>query len=56
MANKNLTIKLTSEQQQQIQEATGKYVAELNIDLAAQGHLTEKDLDEVAGGGKVERK
>jgi len=50
MANKNLTVKLTNEQQKQISDATGKHISELNIDLAATGHLTEKDLDQVAGG------
>jgi hypothetical protein len=50
MANKNLTIKLTNEQQKQIRDATGKNIAELNIDLAATGRLTEQELDQVAGG------
>jgi hypothetical protein len=50
MANKNLTIKLTNEQQKQIKDATGKKIAELNIDLAAKGHLTQEELDQVAGG------
>jgi hypothetical protein len=46
----NLTVKLTNEQQKQIRDATGKDIAELNIDLAATGHLTEKELEQVAGG------
>ena len=53
MANKNLTVKLTNEQQKQITDATGKHIVELNIDLAAKGHLTEKELDQVAGGTTV---
>ena len=50
MANKNLTLKLTSDQQRQIKEATGKNIAELNIDLLSSGHLSEKELDQVVGG------
>ena len=50
MANRNLTVKLTNEQQKQISDATGKHISELNIDLASKGHLSEKDLDQVAGG------
>ena len=37
MANKNLTLKLTSDQQRQIREATGKDILELNIDIASKG-------------------
>jgi hypothetical protein len=48
MTNKNLTIKLTDEQQKQIKEATGKDVSELDIELAATGHLTEQNLDQSA--------
>jgi hypothetical protein len=50
MAGNILTIKLTAEQQSQIHKATGRSITELNIDLAAAGQLTEKDLDSVAGG------
>ena len=50
MANKNLTLNLTSDQQRQIREATGKDVSELNIDLASAGEITEDDLENVAGG------
>ncbi|MGA2987763.1 MAG: hypothetical protein ABSG32_28575 [Terriglobia bacterium] len=50
MAGNKLTIKLTDEQQNQIKNATGKTITELNIDVAATGRLTEKDLDNVAGG------
>jgi len=50
MAGNELTIKLTEAQQSQIKNATGKSITELNIDLAATGHLTEQELDKVAGG------
>ena len=50
MAGQKLTIRLTDDQQRQIKNATGKSVTELNIDLASTGHLTEKDLEQVAGG------
>ena len=50
MAGK-LTIKLTDEQQKQIKDATGKAIAELNIDVAAISVLTDEDLEQVAGGG-----
>jgi len=50
MANRNLTVKLTNEQQKQISDATGKHITELKIDLASTGHLSEKDLEQVAGG------
>jgi len=43
-------IQLTDEQQKQIKDATGKSIKELNIDLAAMGSLTEKELKDVAGG------
>jgi hypothetical protein len=51
MAGNKLTIKFTDEQQKQIREATGKSIAELNIDLASAGHLTESELERVAGAG-----
>jgi len=50
MAGSRLTIKLTDDQQKQIRDATGKSLAELNIDLASSGHLTDQDLERVAGG------
>ena len=53
MAGKNLTIKLTDDQQKQIRDATGKSVTELSIELASKGHLTKKDLEQVAGGRKI---
>jgi hypothetical protein len=46
-----LTIILTDDQQKQIKDATGRSIRELNIDLAATGNLTEKELEEVAGRG-----
>ncbi|MFZ0961125.1 MAG: hypothetical protein WAO35_09480 [Terriglobia bacterium] len=50
MAGKKLTIKLTDDQQNQIQSATGRRIAELNIDVGSTGQLSEKDLENVAGG------
>ena len=50
MAGNKLTIKLTDDQQSQIRQATGRSITELNIDLGATGHLTDKDLADVAGG------
>lgn len=50
MAGNKLTIKLTDDQQKQIKNGTGKSITELNIDLSSTGSLSEKDLDQVAGG------
>lgn len=50
MAGDKLTIKFNDDQQNQIKTATGRSITELNIDVAATGHLSEKDLDNVAGG------
>ena len=50
MAGNNLTIKLTDDQQKQIKAATGKSVTELSIELAFTGHLTDKELEQAAGG------
>ena len=50
MTQSKLTIKLTDDQQNQIKSATGRSITELNIDVAGTGNLTEKDLDNVAGG------
>ena len=55
MAGNKLTIKLTGDQQSQIRKATGRSITELNIDVAATGHLTEKDLDQIAGGVIIEK-
>jgi bacteriocin-like protein len=49
MAGK-LTIKLTEDQQKLIKDATGKAITELSIDASAISELTDKDLDQVAGG------
>ena len=50
MAGNKLTIKLTDDQQNEIANATGRKITELNIDDAAISQLTEKELDHVAGG------
>ena len=50
LAGNKLTIRLTDEQQKQIESATGKSIIELNIDLASTGQLTEKDLQQLSGG------
>jgi hypothetical protein len=50
MAGNILTIKLTDDQQKQIKETTGRNITQLNIDLNQTGHLSDKDLDNVAGG------
>ena len=56
MAGKKLTIKLTSDQQKQIKDATGKSIRELNIDLTSPGTLSDKDLEAVSGGLKTQLK
>jgi len=50
MATDKLTIRLTDDQQKQIQEATGHRVTALNIDLMAADQLSQSDLDSVSGG------
>ncbi len=50
MADNKLTIALTDDQQKQIKDATGESITELNIDLDSTGHLTEVELEQVAGG------
>ena len=45
MAGNKITIRLTDDQQNQIKNATGRSITEVNIDVAATGRLTEKDLD-----------
>lgn len=50
MAGNKLTIKLTDDQQKQIKETTGRSITELNIDLNQTGHLSDKELGDVAGG------
>ena len=54
MAGTKLTIKLTDAQQDQIKQATGRSITELNIDVAATDALSPEDLDRVAGGLKIE--
>jgi hypothetical protein len=44
---------LTDDQQNQIRKATGSIIKELNIDVAATHALSDKDLDEIAGGQKI---
>lgn len=53
MAINKLTIKLTEDQQNQIRDASGKTITELNIDLAAVGKLSDEDLN--FSGGIIER-
>ena len=55
MSGTKLTIQLTDDQQKKIKDATGKAIKELNIDLAAIGRLTEKELADVAGGVYCEK-
>jgi hypothetical protein len=50
MANKNLTLKLTADQQKQIKEATGKDIKEISLEMASTGQLSESDLEMVAAG------
>jgi type IV secretory pathway VirD2 relaxase len=50
MAGNKVTIRLTEDQQSQIKKATGRSITELNIDVAATGQLTDKDLADVGGG------
>jgi hypothetical protein len=50
MAGNKVTIRLTEDQQSQIKNATGRSITELNIDVAATGQLSDKDLDQAAGG------
>ena len=52
MANKNLKLILTKDQQKQIREATGTSVTELNISVQAEGDLAEMELEKVVGGKK----
>jgi len=56
MAESKLTIKLTDDQQDQIKNATGKSITEINIELEATGNLAEEDLDQISGGLYVIRK
>jgi hypothetical protein len=49
-AMKKMTIQLTSDQQKQIKEATGKDVSEMNLNFGEQGELNESELGLVQGG------
>jgi hypothetical protein len=53
MANKDVKIKLTADQQKQIKEATGKKISELTITSGAKVDLSEKELAGVVGGAKA---
>jgi hypothetical protein len=50
MAGKQLTISLTSDQQKQIKNVTGKSISALHIDIASTGALPEADLEKISGG------
>ena len=50
MAGSKLTIKLTEDQQTQVNKATGKTITEINIDVAETVALSEQDLDQLSGG------
>jgi len=50
MKDSKVTIQLTSDQQKQIKDKTGKNVRSLNIDLAGTGQLSAQELDSVSGG------
>jgi len=54
MAGNKVTIRLTDDQQSQIKNARGRSITELNIDVAATGQLSDKDLDQAAGGVIIE--
>jgi bacteriocin-like protein len=54
MKNHRVTINLTRDQQKQLKEATGKSIAELNIDLDAKSNLTVKELEQISGGFKID--
>jgi bacteriocin-like protein len=49
---KKMTIQLTTDQQKQIKDATGKDLTELNLTIPAQEELNESELAQVTGGGK----
>ncbi len=50
MVRDKLTIPLADDPQSQIYAATGRSIKTLSIDLATVDHLTEQDLQTVAGG------
>jgi hypothetical protein len=53
MTADKLAIRLTDDQQKQLQQATGKKVTALNIDVMAVDQLSQSDLDSVSGGQQV---
>jgi hypothetical protein len=53
--NEKFRIKLTTEQQKQVFEATGKTFTELTFDHAQSGKLTERELGAVAGGTQADK-
>jgi hypothetical protein len=53
MTADKLTVRLTNDQQKQIQEATGQKVTALNLDLMAADQLSQSALDSVSGGQQV---
>jgi hypothetical protein len=53
MSDAKLTIRLTSEQQKQVLEATGKSYTELTFDHIQSGKLTERALGAVVGGDQT---
>ncbi len=54
MAENKVIIELTSEQQKQIKEATGKSITKLSISPAGSSTLSDKDLRNVSGGIHIE--
>ena len=48
-----LTIQLTDEQRKFVKDATGENVAEVRLDLAASGQITEEQLGQVRGGATI---
>jgi hypothetical protein len=50
MAGNKVTIALTADQQKQVRDATGKDIHELSFNATSAGHLTDQDLENVAGG------
>ena len=53
MSDAKLTLKLTTEQQKQVLDATGKSYTELTFDHIQSGILTEKALGAAVGGTQV---
>jgi hypothetical protein len=51
MSDTKLTIRLTTEQQKQVFEATGKSCTEVTFDHIQSGQLNEEDMSKVVAGG-----